>query len=81
MRGLGSGTYGEFTFLDILSIMSFSIAMMNYGENLTQSDKQELQESLSQKAEIMLNEIHNHLQKQDEKIDKILEVIQSNDHR
>lgn len=81
MKGLGSGTYGEFTFLDILSIMSFSIAMMNYGENLTQSDKQELQESLSQKAEIMLNEIHNHLQKQDEKIDKILEVIQSNDHR
>ena len=81
MKGLGSGTYGEFTFLDILSIMSFSIAMMNYGENLTQSDKQELQESLSQKAEIMLNEIHNHLQKQDEKIDKILEVIKSNDHR
>lgn len=80
MKGLGSGDNGEFTFLDTLSLMSFFMGIMNYGENLTQGDKQELQESLSQKAEFLLNEIHSHLQKQDEKIDKILEVIK-NDNR
>lgn len=80
MKGLGSGDNGEFTFLDTLSLMSFFMGIMNYGENLTQGDKQELQESLSQKAELLLNEIHSHLQKQDEKIDKILEVIK-NDNR
>lgn len=77
MKGLGSGDNGEFTFLDTLSLMSFFMGIMNYGENLTQGDKQELQESLSQKAELLLNEIHSHLQKQDEKIDKILEVIKN----
>lgn len=80
MKGLGSGDNGEFTFLDTLSLMGFFMGIMNYGENLTQGDKQELQESLSQKAELLLNEIHSHLQKQDEKIDKILEVIK-NDNR
>lgn len=80
MKGLGSGDNGEFTFLDTLSLMSFFMGIMNYGENLTQGDKQELQESLSQKAELLLNEIHSHLQRQDEKIDKILEVIK-NDNR
>ena len=77
--GLGSGDNGEFTFLDTLSIMSFLIGMMNYGENLTQGDKQELQESLSQKAELLLKEIHGHLEDQDKKIDKILEVL-NNDY-
>lgn len=77
--GLGSGDNGEFTFLDTLNIMSFLIGMMNYGENLTQGDKQELQESLSQKAELLLKEIHGHLKDQDKKIDKILEVL-NNDY-
>ena len=81
MNGLGSGDNGEFTFLDMLSILSFLLGIMNYGENLTQGDKQELQESLSQKAELLLNEIHGHLQEQDDKIDKILEVIKNDNRR
>ena len=62
-------------FVDILSIMSFVIGLMNLDENLTQNDKQELQEDLSRQAHLLLDEIHNHLQSQDDKLDKILELL------
>ena len=62
-------------FVDILSIMSFVIGLMNLDENLTQNDKQELQEDLSSQTHLLLNEIHSHLQNQDDKIDKILEIL------
>ena len=73
--GLGSGENGQFTFLDTISLISFMIGVMNLNENLTQGDKQDLLETFSQKAEELLNEIHGHLQEQDEKIDKILEEL------
>lgn len=54
--------------LDMMSILSFYIGLSNYGQNLTQSD---LEESLSK----AIDDIHTHLEEQDKKIDKILEVI------
>ena len=77
-KGLGSGENGEFTFLDILSIMSFMIGTMNLNENLTQGDKQDLLQEFSTKADLLLKEIHSHLQEQDDKLDKLLEE-RSND--
>jgi len=79
-KGLGSGENGEFTFLDTLGILSFIIGTMNFNENLTQGDKQDLLEEFSTKADVLLKEIHSHLEKQDNKLDKILEEI-SNDSR
>ena len=79
-QGLGSGENGEFTFLDTLSILSFCIGMMNLNENLTQGDKQDLQKQLSEKTELLLNEIHSHLKEQDKKLDKIMEVVSKDDH-
>ena len=79
-QGLGSGENGEFTFLDTLSIFSFCIGMMNLNENLTQGDKQDLQKQLSEKTELLLNEIHSHLKEQDKKLDKIMEVVSKDDH-
>ena len=72
-KGLGSGKNGEFTFLDILAILSFIIGAMNLDENLTQGDKQDLLQEFSSKADLLLKEIHLHLEKQDNKLDKILE--------
>ena len=63
--GLGSGENGQFTFLDTISLISFMIGLMNFNENLTQGDKQDLLETFSQKADDLLNEIHSHLQEQD----------------
>ena len=79
-KGLGSGINGEFTFVDILGVLSFIIGMMNLDENLTQGDKQDLLQEFSSKGDLLLKEIHSHLEKQDDKLDKLLEVI-SNDSR
>ena len=61
--------------LDVISIMSFIISVMNLNENLGQNDKQDLLQEFSSKADLLLKEIHRHLQEQDEKIDKIMEVL------
>ena len=38
MSGLGSGDNGEFTFLDIISIISFCVGLQNLDLNLQQED-------------------------------------------
>lgn len=74
---IGSDENGEFTFIDIISLVSLAIGLENLNENLTQGDKQDLQDSLSKNMDRVLNEIHTHLEEQDKKIDKILEVIKN----
>lgn len=74
---LGSGAGGEFTFLDAISIMSFLIALENLDLNVTQEDAQKLQSELSAKTDLLLKEIHGHLEDQDKKIDYILEAIKN----
>ena len=66
----------QLEFMDILSILSFWISLKNLGENLSQNDKQELQQDLTNKIDLLLKEIHSHLKQQDIKIDKILEEVQ-----
>lgn len=65
----------QLEFLDFLNIASFCIGLMNLEENLTQGDKQELMEELSRKTDILLQEIHAHLEVQDNKLDYIMEVL------
>ena len=62
MNGLGSGENGQFTFLDMISLISFFIGIMNLNENVTQGDKQELMEELDTKTRFLLTEIHKHLE-------------------
>lgn len=65
----------KINFLDMLNIMSFVIGLMNLNENLTQGDKQDIMKNLSEKADTILKEVHSHLEEQDEKINKILEIL------
>lgn len=65
---LGSGANGEFTFIDIISLISFYVGLENYASNISQEDVQQV-------AENILNEIHDHLQTQDEKLNLIIEVL------
>lgn len=65
----------QLSFIDLLSIASFAIGLENLEENLTQGDKQDLQKDLSDKADLLLKEIHEHLERQDQKIDEILRRI------
>ncbi len=70
MKGLGSGDNGELTFLDAISIVSFCIGLQNLGINLTQDD-------LSKEADRLLNEVHSHLESQDQKLDLILKRLEA----
>ena len=72
MSGLGSGDSGEFTFLDCLALLSFFIGVANYGENLSQADKQDMLEELSRKSDYLLQDIHAHLSAQATKINLII---------
>lgn len=72
---IGSDENGEFTFIDIIALVSFMVSVENLNENLTQSDKQDLQNELSRQLNKVIDEIHSHLEEQDRKIDTILEVL------
>ena len=52
----------------MLSILSFYIGLKNLDENITQNDLQEFVNNA-------IKDIHTHLEEQDKKINKILEVI------
>ena len=80
MRGWGSGEQGEWTFLDIVSLISFVVGLQNLGLNVTQEnlDRQtmDLKKEVDEEVSIMLNEIHSHLEEQDRKIDLIIERLE-----
>ena len=65
---IGSGENGNLSFIDFISLISFYVGLENLSSNISQEDVQQV-------AEGILNEIHSHLQTQDEKIDRILEVL------
>ena len=77
---LGSGNNGEWTFLDIITIISFCVGLQNLDMNITQEDMQESDHKSAQRADRILSEIHSHLELQDEKLELIskrLEVIEN----
>ena len=70
MFNQGSGSNGEWTFLDILSIVNFAIGLQNLDMNIDQSD-----------LEGVVRDIHAHLQMQDQKIDEILRRLDNDNRR
>lgn len=59
----------EFDVLDVLSVLSFWISLLNLDENLSQSTASDLMSEA-------VADIHEHLKQQDEKIEHILEVLE-----
>ena len=66
---------GEWDFLDILAVMSFCIGLQNLELNISQDDLQKETERLDTSLRRNVEEIHKHLEIQDEKLDKILEEL------
>ena len=54
--------------MDAMAIISFIIGLANYNENIGQTDLQEVVNGA-------IDDIHKHLQIQDNKIDMILEML------
>lgn len=76
-KGLGSGENGEFTFLDVLSVISFIIGIENLKYNISQDDIQKqtvhIDASVNEQVDRALQEIQKHLKEQDRKINMLLE--------
>ena len=51
-------------FLDALSLVSFMVGIANYGENLSQSDKDDLMTSLDKKTNSILETLKASLEEQ-----------------
>lgn len=81
---MGSGLNGEWTFLDIITLISFVIGLQNLEMNIDQNDMQEQTKEINQTADErvnkLLNEIHSHLKEQDKKLDLLLQE-KNNDGR
>ncbi len=58
-------------FLDVLAIISFVIGLANYDENIGQSNMQNAVSSA-------VSDIHSHLADQDEKINKLITLLEKN---
>ena len=67
---IGSDANGEFTFIDIVALAGFVVGLQNLDENIDQNQ-------LSEQLNRVLAEVHSHLEEQDRKIDKILEVLKN----
>ena len=81
MRGLGTGADGEWTFLDMFTIMGFCIGLQNLDLNISQENLDNQTQELDAKLREVVDDIHQHLKDQDIKIDRILKEIQDDNRR
>lgn len=76
---IGSGTNGELTAIDILSVLSFVIGLKNLDLNVDQNDMDRQTRDIDEKANKLVSnaiaEIHQHLEMQDRKLNAIMEVL------
>ena len=76
---IGSGTNGELTWLDLLNVLSFYIGLKNLDLNIDQNDMDRQTKEIDKRANELVHsaiaEIHQHLEAQDEKIDRILILL------
>lgn len=69
-----SSLYND-NFLDTLSVMSFIIGLMNYDENLSQSDKDDMIHQMNQRMQELLERLESDLEEQNEMLREILQIL------
>ena len=62
-------------FLDALAVVGFVIGIMNYNENLSQSDKDDMIQQFNNKAEDILERLEKDLEEQNQMLREILEIL------
>ena len=58
----------QYDLLDAITMVSFIVGLLNYGENVDQT-------TINDTVQSAVQDIHGHLAKQDEKITKILQLL------
>lgn len=64
--------------LDALTVLSFLIGVANYGENLTQSDKDDLLKKLEHQTNDIVERIEIDLKEQNELLERIVNLLEEN---
>ena len=72
---IGSADDGQLTFLDLIAIISFWVGLENLELNVAQEDLDRQTQELDARLRRAVDDIHEHLQDQDIKLTKILEVL------
>lgn len=76
---IGNGASGELTWLDFLNVLSFYIELKNLDLNIDQNDMDRQTKEIDERANKLVHdaiaEIHQHLEKQDQKISLILKKL------
>ena len=73
---MGSGKNGEWTFLDLVTLISFVVGLENLEYNITQDDLQKVAKEMEQKQTDQIMDIHEHLAVQDAKLRQILSILE-----
>ena len=71
-----SGENGSLTFLDLLTIISFCVGLQNLDLNIAQDDLDKQTKELDRRLREVVDDIHQHLQVQDAKLDRILSEVE-----
>lgn len=59
----------QYDLLDAITMVSFIVGLLNYGENVDQT-------TINDTVQSAVQDIHGHLSEQDEKITKILQLLE-----
>ena len=60
----------QYDLLDAITMVSFIVGLLNYGENVDQT-------TINDTVQSAVQDIHEHLSEQDEKITKILQLLEN----
>lgn len=63
-------------FLDVMACMGFAIGLVNYQENLKQSDNDDIMNSLDEKTNLMIERIEADLEHQNTMLQAILKRLE-----
>ena len=61
--------------LDAVTLLSFMIGIANYGENLSQSDKDDMMQALDRKTNAMIERLENDMEEQNKLLNEILNIL------
>lgn len=67
----------ELSFIDLISIVSFCVGLQNLDLNISQENLDSQTQELDGRLRASVEDIHQHLKRQDEKIDWIIEVLKN----
>lgn len=66
-------------FLDILTCLQFAITLVNYQQNLQQSNNDDIMKALDQKTNILIERLQQDLVRQDKMLKQILDRLEKID--